>query len=142
VTYTTGFGFDERIYWTFIQLATTFRTSLFSTRHARLLTKLYYATPPGVKVKVKVKVSHIATDGQSISKYWCRAPSGAHDQIFISRRQLRPCFCVAPSLTRGQVCLLYMVLALASVVFLGQSLLGLVTIFYGLRFVPESLTVI
>jgi hypothetical protein len=28
--------------------------------------------------------SHIATDGQSVSKSWCRAPSGAHDQIFIS----------------------------------------------------------
>jgi hypothetical protein len=28
--------------------------------------------------------SHIATDGQSVSKSWCRAPSGAHDQIFIA----------------------------------------------------------
>jgi hypothetical protein len=28
--------------------------------------------------------SHIATDGQSVSKSWCRAPSGAHDQIFIT----------------------------------------------------------
>jgi hypothetical protein len=28
--------------------------------------------------------SHIATDGQSISKSWCRAPSWAHDQIFIT----------------------------------------------------------
>jgi hypothetical protein len=28
--------------------------------------------------------SHIATDGQLISKSWCRAPSGAHDQIFIT----------------------------------------------------------
>jgi hypothetical protein len=27
--------------------------------------------------------SHTATDGRSISKSWCRAPSGAHDQIFI-----------------------------------------------------------
>jgi hypothetical protein len=26
--------------------------------------------------------SHIATDGQSVSKSWCRAPSGTHDQIF------------------------------------------------------------
>jgi hypothetical protein len=25
--------------------------------------------------------SYIATDGRSISKSWCRAPSGAHDQI-------------------------------------------------------------
>jgi hypothetical protein len=28
--------------------------------------------------------SHIATDGQSISKSWCRAPSGAHNRIFIT----------------------------------------------------------
>jgi hypothetical protein len=28
--------------------------------------------------------SHIATDGQSISKSWCRDSSGAHDQIFIT----------------------------------------------------------
>jgi hypothetical protein len=27
--------------------------------------------------------SYIAIDGRSISKSWCRAPSGAHDQIFI-----------------------------------------------------------
>jgi hypothetical protein len=33
--------------------------------------------------------SHIATDGQSVSKSWCRAPSGAHDQIFITVWQLR-----------------------------------------------------
>jgi hypothetical protein len=26
--------------------------------------------------------SHIATDSQSVSKSWCRAPSGTHDQIF------------------------------------------------------------
>jgi hypothetical protein len=68
--------------------------------------------------------SHIATDGQSISKSWCRAPSGAHDQIFITLWQLRSCFCGTPSLTRGRVCLLYMLLALASVVFLGSESLG------------------
>jgi hypothetical protein len=32
---------------------------------------------------------YIATDGRSISKSWCRAPSGAHDQIFIIVWQLR-----------------------------------------------------
>jgi hypothetical protein len=26
--------------------------------------------------------SHIATDGQSVSKSWCQAPSWAYDQIF------------------------------------------------------------
>jgi hypothetical protein len=28
--------------------------------------------------------SHIVTDGQLVSKSWCRAPSGIHDQIFIT----------------------------------------------------------
>jgi hypothetical protein len=27
--------------------------------------------------------SHFATDSQSVCLFWCRAPSGAHDQIFI-----------------------------------------------------------
>jgi hypothetical protein len=65
--------------------------------------------------------SHIATDGQSISKSWCRASFGAHDQIFITVWQLWSCFCGAPSLMRGRVCLLYILLVLASVVFLGSE---------------------
>jgi hypothetical protein len=55
-----------------------------------------YSTPPPHRIlihKVKVKSqSHIATDGQSISKSLCRASSGAHDQIFIILWQLRSCF--------------------------------------------------
>jgi hypothetical protein len=62
--------------------------------------------------------SHIATDGQSVSKSWC------HDQIFIIVWQLRSWFCGAPSLTRGRVCLLYMLLALASAVFLRSESFG------------------
>jgi hypothetical protein len=67
---------------------------------------------------------NLATDGQSVSKSWCRAASMAHDQIFITVWQLRSCFCGAPSLTRGRVCLLYMLLVLASAVFLGSESLG------------------
>jgi hypothetical protein len=69
--------------------------------------------------------SHIATDGHSVSQSWCRAPSGAHDQIFISVWQLRSCFYGAPFLTRGLVCHLYMPLALANAVFLGSRSLGI-----------------
>jgi hypothetical protein len=35
--------------------------------------------------------SQIATDGQLVSKSLCRAPSGAHDYIFIAVWQLRSC---------------------------------------------------
>jgi hypothetical protein len=68
--------------------------------------------------------SHIATDGQSISKSWCRAPYGTHDQICITFWQLRSCFCGAVYLTRGRVCLLYMLRALARAVFHGSESLG------------------
>jgi hypothetical protein len=68
--------------------------------------------------------SHIATDGQSVSKSWYRAPSGAHDQIFIYVWQLRSCSCGVPSLTRDWICLLSVLLVLASTVFLGSESLG------------------
>jgi hypothetical protein len=72
--------------------------------------------------------SHIATDGQSVSqsvsKSWCRAPSGAHDQIFITLWQLRYCFSGALSPMRGRICLLYILLALAIMVFLSFESLG------------------
>jgi hypothetical protein len=42
VTNKTGFGFDDRIYWTFVQLATAFYKSLSSTGHSLLLTTLLF----------------------------------------------------------------------------------------------------
>jgi hypothetical protein len=66
-----------------------------------------------ISVFLSSSESHIATDGQSISKSWRRAPFGAHDLICITLWQLQSCFCGAPSLTRGRSCLLYMLLALA-----------------------------
>jgi hypothetical protein len=47
--------------------------------------------------------SHIATDGQSVSKSWCRAPPGAHDQMFITLWQLRSCFCKLISLIKRRL---------------------------------------
>jgi hypothetical protein len=44
-------------------------------------------------------------------------PSGAYDQILITVRQWRVCWCGAPSLTRGRVCRLQLLLTLASAVF-------------------------
>jgi hypothetical protein len=80
----------------------------------------------------KVKLTFRLTVGQSVS--WCPASSGAHDQIFINVWQLRSCFCEAPSLKRGRVSLLYMLLVLASTVFSGPTPLELATIFYCLSF--------
>jgi hypothetical protein len=34
-------------------------------------------------VTMKIQ-SHFATDGRSVSMSWCRAPSGAHDQMFVN----------------------------------------------------------
>jgi hypothetical protein len=42
--------------------------------------------------------------GQSVSRSWCRAPSGAHDQIWITVRQLLFCRFRGPPLTTGRVC--------------------------------------
>jgi hypothetical protein len=51
--------------------------------------------------------SYLTTDGQSESLFWCRATIRARDQFFflteIFLRQLRVCYFVAPSLTRGRV---------------------------------------
>jgi hypothetical protein len=49
-------------------------------------------------------------------------PSGAYDQIFITVRQLRVCLYGALSLTRGRVCCLQLLLAVASAVNIGFQL--------------------
>jgi hypothetical protein len=79
--------------------------------------------------------SHIATDGRSVSKSWCRAPSGAHDQIFITVLTVTVLFFMGRPLWRedGSVfCICCWPLPAQS--FSGQSHLGLVTIFYCFRF--------
>jgi hypothetical protein len=48
-------------------------------------------------------------------------PSGAYNQIFITVRHLRVCWCGALPLTRGWVCHLQLLLALASTVILGSE---------------------
>jgi hypothetical protein len=52
-------------------------------------------------------VSYFTTDCQSASLSWNKAPIwGFRLDFFINVRQLRVCWCRAPSLTRGRVCLL------------------------------------
>jgi hypothetical protein len=98
-------------------------SSLPTTRRA----KVEVFDPTSIRDNLSSKCqsqSHIATDGQSISKSSCRAPSATTDQIFITLWHLRPWFCGAPSLTRGWICILYMLLVLASVDFHGSYSLG------------------
>jgi hypothetical protein len=61
-------------------------------------------------------------------------PSGAQDEIFITFTQLQVCWCGVCSLTREWVCCLQLLLALPAQSFLGLRPVGLVTIFYCLRF--------
>jgi hypothetical protein len=92
-------GFGNSIYWTLPVVTTIIHfTTLQHINQTCLLCPVSLQTSYSVCLPVslfcvsislplcvsKVKVSHIATDGQSISKSWCRIPSGALDQIFIS----------------------------------------------------------
>jgi hypothetical protein len=63
-----------------------------------------------------------------------KPPSGAYDQIFITVRHLRVCWYGAPSLTRGRVCRLQLLLSSPAQSFSGPSPAGLMTSFYCLRF--------
>jgi hypothetical protein len=64
------------------------------------------------------------TDGQSVSLSWRQAPSGAQKQICVTIRQLWVCWCGAPSLRRGRVCILQLLLALDIAVILGSDSCG------------------
>jgi hypothetical protein len=78
--------------------------------------------------------SYVTSDGQSASLSWNKAPILAYDQIFITFWQLHVCWFGALSLTRGRVYVLQLRLALPAQSLSGPSPLGLVTIFYCLRF--------
>jgi hypothetical protein len=66
-----------------------------------------------------LSLSRVTTDVQS-ANLSVKHPSGASDQIFITVRQLRVCWCGALSLTRRRVCSLQLLLALASAIILGS----------------------
>jgi hypothetical protein len=114
VTDMTGFGFDNRLYWTFILLVNN--SSQITIWHTLVFVRLdtpreLFWLPLNCQFKSKSHCDWRSVSqsvSQSVSKSWCRAP----DQIFITVWQLRSCLCGTPSLTRGRVCLVYMLLAL------------------------------
>jgi hypothetical protein len=78
VTNKTGFGFDDRIYWTFTQLVTTVQKSL---THCHLRTGHYTGTIPAELTWTALSSqsqsqsqSYITTDGRSASLSWNKAP--------------------------------------------------------------------
>jgi hypothetical protein len=78
--------------------------------------------------------SHIATDGQSISKSWCWATSGSHDQMFITLWQLRSSFLGRPLWREDGFVVSIYCLSSPAKSFSDPSTLAFVTIFYRLRF--------
>jgi hypothetical protein len=60
-----------------------------------------------------VSKSKLSYDRRSVGQSWCQATLGAQDQIFAIVRQLRVCSRGAPSLTRGRVCRLQLLLVVA-----------------------------
>jgi hypothetical protein len=144
-----GPGFYDWIYWHFFTITINYNSSQSKTRSIPYWTTSVFSSTvmndelfpnyflvlvstattfnddclANALLSVKVKVTLRLTDRQSVSKSWCRAPSGAHDQIFITVSQLRSCFCRTTSLTRGRMSFVYAA-GPASAVFLGSKSLG------------------
>jgi hypothetical protein len=92
----------------------------------------YYELPVAVsyrkltRCQVQSSQSHIPTDDQSVSKSWCRAPSEAHDQIFITLLTVTVLFFVGHPHWREVGSVFYMCCwPLPAQVFLGSESLGI-----------------
>jgi hypothetical protein len=88
---------------------------------------LYWLNSVRVRVMLRPMVSRSVCLG-------IKQPSGAYDQIFITFRHLRVCWCGVLFLRRGRVCRLQLLLASPEQSFSGPSPVELVTIFCCLRF--------
>jgi hypothetical protein len=107
-----GSGFDDWVYWHFFTITVNgggIRPSLQKSKSMIKLWSLSLMLRPMVSWPVYLGIKH---------------PSGAYDQIFITVKQLRVCWCGVLSLTREQVCRLQLLLALASTIIFGSESCG------------------
>jgi hypothetical protein len=103
-----------------------FETSLFFSYYSQGYgggIRLRPHTVKGQSQSQSQSQSHIATEDQSSSKSWSSPMWGSWPDMYYSLT-ITVFFCEAPCLTRGKVCLLYLLLVLASVVFLGSESLS------------------
>jgi hypothetical protein len=131
VTKKTGFGFDDRIYWTFIQLVTIFHKSLSSNGHSRLLITLHYATTPPLQLNTS---THLLVSESGFLYDWrftanqlvlAKSPLRSTTTNFVF--QLNTCGYnpyVTSSLTRRWVCCLQLLAVLSSAVILRSEFHG------------------
>jgi hypothetical protein len=89
----------------------------FDVTNGRAACEACSATELVLKVKVKVKVTLRLTVSQSVS-FGVEPHLGLMTRYLLLFDSYGLVFCGAPSLTRGRVCLLHMLLVLASAVFL------------------------
>jgi hypothetical protein len=109
------FRTDNRIYWTIVQLVTTLHRSLSHTDYCSESRCLALASNGG-RSSASGKTSSQGGDHllslslmlrPTVSRPVCLGiehPSAAYDQIFITVRRFRVCWCGALSLMRGRVC--------------------------------------
>jgi hypothetical protein len=108
MTYKTGFGFVDQIYWPFIKLATTFHKPLSSTGHSRLLNTLHSSTSLSLSLSLESK-SKLLYDWRFTANQSVLASSPLRPVTRDSFPQLNPCG-NSPHVTSSQmrrwVCLL------------------------------------
>jgi hypothetical protein len=115
-----GSGFNDWIYWHFFTITINYNIS-----HIELLLNDICLTNLYEESLTPIRISNlsVATDGQAVSLD-VKPNLGPMTRYLLLFYSYGLAFCGAPSLARGRVCHLYMLLALASAVFLGFESLG------------------